>query len=119
MSDVTIPAETAKRIAGVLRMHADTVPTGSAAATQWGALADLLDTPPTSLLNAVADAITSRAGYGDKDDPWNKKLAATVLSIVWWHVEAMPDVIRVTDEDEMVRALVRADVLRLLGAGDE
>jgi len=43
MSDVTIPAETAKRIAGVLRMHADTVPTGSAAATQWGALADLLD----------------------------------------------------------------------------
>ena len=43
MSDVTIPAETARRIAGVLRMHADTVPTGSAAATQWGALADLLD----------------------------------------------------------------------------
>ena len=42
MSDVTIPAEVARRIAGVLRFHAETVPR-SPAGEQWSALADLLD----------------------------------------------------------------------------
>ena len=43
MSDVTIPSETARRIAGVLRTHVEAVPPRSPAATQWAALADLLD----------------------------------------------------------------------------
>ena len=102
VSDITLSAEDAKELAdflvrkGLGRHHR---------------LVTLLD-PSRSLLNAVADAITARTGYGDKDDSWNKELAATVLSIVRDHVEAMPAVAQ-------MQCLMRDDVLRLLNGGDK
>ena len=115
MSDVTIPADVARRIAAVLRTHVDTVPTGSAAATQWGALADLLDPPPRSLRDEVAEAI---AGSYRNDGAWKIKWqehADAVLAVVRRHVEALPASVIVPDAEY----LYRDEVLRLLGGNDD
>ena len=107
MSDVTIPSETARRIAGVLRMHADTVPTGSAAATQWGALADLLDTPPESSLRDEALSIVR-----DADPYLPLTVADDILAVVRRHIEALP-----MSSIYGIDRLDRDDVLRLLNGG--
>ena len=107
MSDVTIPSETAKRIAGVLRMHADTVPTGSAAATQWGALADLLDTPPESSLRDEALSIVR-----DADPYLPLTVADDILAVALRHIEALP-----MSSIYGIDRLDRDDVLRLLNGG--
>ena len=110
MSDVTIPSETAKRIAGVLRMHADTVPTGSAAATQWGALADLLDPGEqpkpvcqwgecalvaekravAALLRAVADDIED---WRDRLEHWPEPITLGPPTRAWDAALALADTI--------------------------
>ena len=111
MSDITIPAADAKRIAQALRHeskggHRDHIGCPSCEA-MWRA-ADLLDPPPApSLRDEVAAAIAFRTNdlYDDA--------ASAVLAVVRRHVEGMPGTR--PDEHGLLR---RYEVLRLLG-GDE
>lgn len=104
MTEVTIPADVARRIAGVLRHHADTVPPGSPAASQWGALADLLDPPKPSLRDEVAAAMSE--SWAERNG-W-EAAAAAVLAVVRRHVEGL-------FEPHGSNLIDRDDVLRLLG----
>ena len=106
MSDVTIPAEVARRIAGVLRFHAETVPR-SPAGEQWSALADLLDPPPESSLRDEALSIVR-----DADPYLPLTVADDILAVALRHIEALP-----MSSIYGIDRLDRDDVLRLLNGG--
>lgn len=109
MPDVTIPADTARRIAAVLRMHADTVPSRSLAATQWTALADQLDPPLPSLEDEVLAAVLDHGNFvTDANQATND-----ILAVVRRHVEAMDGYCTSCGCPSMLN---RDDVLRLLGS---
>ena len=111
VSDITIPAADAKRIAQALRHeskggHRDHIGCPSCEA-MWRA-ADLLDPPPApSLRDEVAAAIAFRTNdlYDDA--------ASAVLAVVRRHVEALP-----MSSLYGIDRLDRDDVRRLLGAGE-
>ena len=114
MSDITIPAADAKRIAPALRheskgRHRDHIGCPSCEA-MWRA-ADLLDPPPApSLRDEVAAAMSE--SWAERDG-W-EAAADAVLAVVRRHIEGMSSRYWVSDSP-MLR---RDDVLRLLG-GDE
>lgn len=106
MTDVTIPREMAKDIANYLRyqMGREGMPMPLAG------YADLLDPPPPSLRDEVAEAI---AGSYRNDGAWKIKWqehADAVLAVVRRHVEALPASVIVPDAEY----LYRDEVLRLL-----
>ena len=106
---VTIPADTAKKIAHELRAQAarNCVPI-SAGVNDWTRWADVLDPPPPSLRDEIA-------GVYSLGETLGTGVADSVLAVVRRHVEALP---RWFHEPDGLRALDRDDVLRLLGADD-
>ena len=112
VSDITIPAADAKRIAQALRHeskggHRDHIGCPSCEA-MWRA-ADLLDPPPAPSLRDEVQRVIF-----DTEDITYDNCADAVLAVVRRHIEGMSSRYWVSDSP-MLR---RDDVLRLLG-GDE